>query len=799
MARLNINDLHYVVMEGGGARGNTHLGAIRALESQMKKRQENNPADISIADVDLSTRQNVHSIMDYLEDSPELGETVPVIRGVAGTSAGAIASFALALGLNSEEINTVMEFDFARFLSEDEVAIYRMIGEDSSLMVGEDSGLSSDIDPDGKVKKTLGGKRSKEFKYELGEERTKVKGNFWKKTKRGIVINFVLEGIFSGLYNQLGRVLGFLRRIGDEYRQARGIATAVENLFSFMGNAAGQIGLGVQRMVYNHYLRPFLFRRFEKLLHSPVELNTKTIGGLILDRGMFSGFQVREFFYDLLLYAATRDTLFQRSLIAAYDGKPIRVKDGFQTHNFTKDNLTYKDFEIGNRKETDFGKEATALFTHLQNLTFEEFFEIMGVDYTCSISNYTVDTTLYFSYRWTPQFRILEAVGGSMTIPPAVRPIYNASDVAFETGFEKPGEVKFPRPPRNQAISVMVDGSPEPFVDENGQFTQTDYQLYEHVVKAALQKHLEVQTENKTFISLNNGIETYSTLSDLRAIVIGDYPKVGRGKPVRVPLAQEAREVRVDGSVFRVSDELLRFYYNAQFKGMFIDGGYRNNIPINHYREFLGNLDNVLTIKLDRSFPADFMRSIHKEIHKFLQFEDQILDKLDGELQENFMNKGGQKVENALQDKADVELDAIYERLITFVKGRFQAYFNQQDAFITEDLGEFADNKRKRRKAYKADREVIVELLREWIEFYGKKNYVKPWAVSKNILVMAFEGYAYGMERGQVRYQTDHDNFIILYDFGVSTYDFNLKKVRTLARMAQERAEDDTNRYFNAA
>ena len=47
------------------------------------------------------------------------------------------------------------------------------------------------------------------------------------------------------------------------------------------------------------------------------------------------------------------------------------------------------------------------------------------------------------------------------------------------------------------------------------------------------------------------------------------------------------------------------FFYNAQFKGLLIDGGYFNNIPFNYFRE-KGNptkLDGVLAIKLDGGFP----------------------------------------------------------------------------------------------------------------------------------------------------------------------------------------------------
>lgn len=59
------------------------------------------------------------------------------------------------------------------------------------------------------------------------------------------------------------------------------------------------------------------------------------------------------------------------------------------------------------------------------------------------------------------------------------------------------------------------------------------------------------------------------------------------------------------------------------------------------------------------------------------------------------------------------------------------------------------------------------------------------------------EGYSYGAERAQVRIINDNDHIIPLYGYGVGTFDFDLKKVNPMAKMAQAMAEKDVNEYFS--
>lgn len=61
---------------------------------------------------------------------------------------------------------------------------------------------------------------------------------------------------------------------------------------------------------------------------------------------------------------------------------------------------------------------------------------------------------------------------------------------------------------------------------------------------------------------------------------------------------------------------------------------------------------------------------------------------------------------------------------------------------------------------------------------------------------IALEGYSFGAERAQVRTINDNNHLIPLYSFGVDTFDFDLKKVKPMAKMAQVMAEKDVKNYF---
>jgi predicted acylesterase/phospholipase RssA len=90
-------NVNYLALEGGGGKGVTYLGAIRALES------------LGILPIDINrTGQNQ-------------------IRGISGASAGAITGLMLALGIGSVQMDKIMSKSetFTAFFDEPMVGLYR--------------------------------------------------------------------------------------------------------------------------------------------------------------------------------------------------------------------------------------------------------------------------------------------------------------------------------------------------------------------------------------------------------------------------------------------------------------------------------------------------------------------------------------------------------------------------------------------------------------------------------------------------------------------------------------------------
>ncbi|MCF8299304.1 MAG: hypothetical protein K9J13_17275, partial [Saprospiraceae bacterium] len=653
MGKLKIDDLHYIVMEGGGARGNTYVGAIKALENEFKKKLLND-TNISSPKVSaeklalLRQTKDINqlppmSIMDFEEEDSK-GNKIPLIKGVAGSSAGAITSFAVVLGLNSDEITTVLDYKFENFLSKEEkiVGKYRMINDKSELMIGEDETIGVD------KAKVLGGSKSEPFYYYLDKNKTNISGKANIAFKRSFIINLAIKVVIDGVISNIEQIGSVLSKLKTGKESKTGLGKVWEKIVA-KGNPTF-FGL----RVFFTWLINFLFFRYITKKKSPTKIDANIIGSLLYDRGMFSGFRVREFFYDLMIFAATSDTLFQRKLIEYFDGKTINVtenKTSWTTKiEISKKDLSYENFKIGKRSETKFNDEnVKAIFNHLENLTFREFFEICGIDFGMGVSNYTKGSPVYFSDTWTPDFRVLEAVAASMSIPPAIRPLYNEADVFFELSDEKqenPYTIKFPRKITNFKLDVEVNGIKKEFVSKDGSFSQSDYNLYEYIVKKALQldllekKSTTIEGEEipvnpnlqDIYIDTNNLIDLNTFLPKLCRKAIGMRDKNNSTK--RIIESLKNNTINVGINTYKVDKDLLNFYYNAQYKGLLLDGGYYHNIPYNYFRD-KGDpiiLDNVLALKLDRSFPAQFMERINIALADYKNKVEKIQQNVEEEL-----------------------------------------------------------------------------------------------------------------------------------------------------------------------
>lgn len=773
--KMSIDELKYIVMEGGGARGNTYLGAVRELEVQLENRVINNKTNESKAEI----TGRKHGIMDYTKQDPNVPEKyIPIIEGVAGASAGAITTFALVLGLNSDEINTVLKFDFSSFLSEVDAGKYRMIDENSELKVGEDSTLYDKPDTLFETKqKKLGGKRDR-FDYDLSKNKTNINGNAAKFAKRGLLVNFIVKVVVDGVVYNIGQ----LYRLFSNKEKPTLFTKWMQKIFGTDSSVSKEAGASTltRSILYSTGLLTLFYLVFRKKKMG-MRVNANSIMGVFADRGMYSGFQVREFFLDIMLFAATRDTFFQKQLIKKY---PTLSHTDFDVKD--KDDITNTiQFVIGKRGDCIFSNNFTNVFnSELKHLTFNKFWEIMNVDYGVAVSNFTSNSPLYFSNKYTPDFFVLEAVGASMSIPPAIRPLYNASNVF--------SYYKNSNTPQQKDLSVVINGKKTQFVKTDGSFKRSDYELYEYVTKISLQKY--IKQDKNIYIDLNNVLELNTFLNYMQNFLIGEYLENGSfDKNLWSDL-----KVEVNSNSYIVTEEMLAFFYNAQFKGLLIDGGYFNNIPFNYFRE-KGDptkLDNVLAIKLDRSFPPDFMENVSKIMEPLKKKEDEIIKRVEYEE----MEIGNIIPLNSINTS---DFDREFEQVVVQIRNRLNAQvLNEKKRTLKRQLKneELSDNEKKRLegivKNFKVNRQNILKIIENWYIQNGAYNDVKPWEFPRPILDIAFTGYAYGAKRGQIRDMSDHRHIISLYDFGVGTYDFDLDKVRLLAEFAQEKAQNDLNDFF---
>ncbi len=214
--------------------------------------------------------------------------------------------------------------------------------------------------------------------------------------------------------------------------------------------------------------------------------------------------------------------------------------------------------------------------------------------------------------------------------------------------------------------------------------------------------------------------------------------------------------------MFIVDYKLLTFFYNAQYKGLFFDGGYFHNIPFNYFRDEKSEImkSGVLALKLDNSYPPEHLEELNR---LFLEEEirkEMVERALQEFVQEGFVNNDFTKIAG----------------IITRVNA---------ELFGIESTPEL-----------KTDYEQTLFILNHWISQKSNEDNKKPWSKTKNIIATAFEGSSYGAEQGQLKSITDNDFLIPLYDYGVGVYDFDFSKVMKKSLLAQAKAKKAIENYF---
>lgn len=771
-AKLEFKNLEYIVMEGGGARGAAYLGAIRALEDLMKKHQADNSLEISIHDIVGRTKPG---LLDYYKKDGD--NKTPVIKGIAGSSAGAITTFALALGFNSDEIETILKYPFEKFLKDVHVGKFRMIDENGKLAIGHDKKKHGFFNAKELTKES-------EFKFHFDSDYTVIQDNLAKQGKRkllfGTIFKVVVDGVISNV-QQLGTAVNrfFLNDSPED---------APSFWRGFLRWAVRPNNNLIARIGISRALRIILFRVLIplRIIKVPIKFDDDNVLAAVFDRGMFSGFAVREFFMDLVILAATKDTQFQRGFLKFIQDKDKSINQ-IEVDKIKAELLRIKGFKIGKRSESKLNTFPyfKKYSSYLENLTFKEFNRITGVNFGLCVSNFSSGFPIYFGHEWTPDFSVMEAVAASKTIPPAIKPLYNASDVVRSESAGSP-------------LSVQTDKGSLPFVNSDGSFELTDYYFYEHIVKLALVQELaNPQSGNSVNISVNNSIDLSSFLPKLADIVLkrDTNKEIVDGIEIIKPKSTKLKTA-VKGVTYTIDYALYKFFYNATYKGLLIDGGYRINIPYNFFRK---DIDKVLVIKLDEHFPPDLMTDVYNAIKNNLNKVEttEVINDIDlSELDIPKIESGA--ISEILNNAKTITYKTTKADIIAQTELVFSKYL---DLWI--ERGADDNEKEKRRKIVREGfrnrkgEKAVRRLLRSTLKHQRKKHLIPPWAQPKSILATAFEGYEYGSEKGQVKEISDHNQILPLYDYGIGTYDFKMDKVMPQVLLAQAQAEQATLEFFN--
>lgn len=750
---LRFENLQYIVMEGGGARGAAYLGAIQALEEKMEERSR---LDSSIDSYTLEGGRKP-GLLDYFE----VENNTPVIKGIAGSSAGAITTFALGLGLNSEEINEILQYPFAKFLEEKDAGKYRAIDEDGNLAVGED-----------KKNDVTGSKElsiNKKFEFLFDRDATQVGGNLVKLGLRNLYFTLGTKVVFDGLGSNLNQLIDLQNRLAN-VTSSNNIPTFWRGGLRFLLRTDNSF---LRKLGWQKLMNLLLFKLIlPKVLKAPLKFDADNLTNLIADRGMFSGFSVREFFMDMVIFAVIRDTQFQRGILKEFTTA--------EQAELKKELKTVTDFKIGKRagaklKEAIKGSHATKFFDLISNITFIQFKKISGINFGMCVSNLTSGFPCYFGREWTPDFRVMEAVAGSMTIPPAIKLLYNASNVV-KTDSKK--------------VTIEINGATKVFVDDNGNFNLQDFYLYQHILKIALAEQIrnDNNIEDRAVVNVNNTIDVSAFLPKLKDLVVGEVNRDPEGD-IKNPDKTIALPVIVGGNTYKVDFSLMRFFYNATYKGLLLDGGYRNNIPYNFFRMRNGNINTVFAIKLDEHFPPTLLEGIYNSIKNELAKadKDQMISYYElAELEDPMLS--------AVIEQLGLVEKEVKEAVRTQVRLIFNDYLENW-----ESRAENEEDRQKRKAVKKQVRnndKAIRRLSKSTLKQYKKNRLTAPWEQPVAIFATAFDGYSYGSEKGQVRHISDHNHILPLYDYGIGTFDFDMKKVQPMIDLAQAMAREETLNFF---
>ncbi len=417
----NIQDKEYLIFKGGGGKGNAYIGVIQALEDK--------------------------GILPLRPDN-----TQTKVKGLAGTSAGAVTALGLAMGMSAEEIANESlpgkpeeaPFELNDFFKNDKamptkyravvieaehnstknkiIETHGLVSKEFKEFVNKTIAYKTDIlvEPgkiDKHLSKVLGAdlvkkvKKPKEPKYFVD---TKALDIYFGGSKQ-YFLKFHLK---PGAGDDKAQLIDHFAKIRKQVSVHNFGST--NKLFSISNAESTTVPEG------STGLKGFLFNALKSIVKVKNKDNNPILGkvakarnfdyylyNLLYDRGIFTGTAVRTYFPALI----------DRYMIKYHCRKYLKE---------------FKGTAPKTPEDVDAGKYERKYNPDL--LSFKEFKEITGVDFRVSSTNITAGKPVLFSVETAADFPVAEAVGMSMNIPILFKPIYvennaqNKADMSFTTG-----------------------------------------------------------------------------------------------------------------------------------------------------------------------------------------------------------------------------------------------------------------------------------------------------------------------------------------------------------------------------
>lgn len=785
-------DLEYIALEGGGGKGAVYKGAILALEELFYKdwldgkvlRKKKDGSRLEPEQGERASfynffntagefpKRNYPSILNYYDVEKE---KVLKIKGISGSSAGAITAFPLSLGLTSEDIKEILEsFSFSEeFLPSKKLHTgkYRMMGMniegDAKFLIAED-----------RLKK-LGEEKITPYSFSGKQE---IGSNFIKDTVRSYIISSVLSIIYTGIKENWNKVSAIFKKVGrfiDDINYLKKISVwlksnVIQKFYSNIFNSGVSNTLtSLTPVPWNSLIKTILKLKilnnlpwgshFQKKIADliPLDNSVSAIGNLIWDRGIYAGFEIREFFFKVLLMSISNDTHFKRVLLKSPDllRKLNKLTEKELQDFFYKFNDKFDDVAYASGH-----KVFSKLFINLPEiLTFKELYTVNGINLCICVTNSTTSQPVYFSHYFTPDFPVLEALGASMGFPIAFKPIYNEAnvlkcDIPYKLYDENFVESKTSNP--TELFRLKAHESNRSIYAEI--FSIRNYNKFLSITLRYVKKNY------KSLISINGNLSFRSFLPYLIDFINQDkFPPYEYTDELKNKHIYDSQNMKF----------LCYFFYNSAFKGLLVDGGATNNLPMSIFTFVSKNADDaqkldnsdlqdlkikksVLALKLDNSFPDDI---------KDLCFG--ILSK----------DKNG-KVLNSLTNWQDKLAHFTFAKKI-FKDARMRKSFRRNQKDLSKDLSE----------------EAWVKISKELVnEYIATKSGFTPWNKQFDILSGLINSLSFGFDQGQIESISDNENIIPLYCYGIGTLDFDLtaKKLKPLVELANSESEKTVIEYF---